>query len=114
MKLTIDVNLNVRGQQENEIINLLKTIINQNNNTMSKISDIEAQVDTLQQKLDAEQEEIKVAIDGFKATIQELRDQIAAGGSDAEALDRIAQKLTDLTTDLESTVTPEAPPTPEG
>ena len=95
----------------NEVEKKLNRIIKQNTELMSKITDIEAQVDALQTKLDAEQQEIQDAIGALNTTIQELRDQIAGGATDTEALDRIATKLTDITADLEATVTP--PPTPE-
>jgi len=111
MRLTIDVNVNIKGSQESEVITLLNKIFNQNIQTMSKITDIEQQVDALQASLDAEQAQIQTAIDALNATVQELRDQIAGGATDTEALDRIATKLTDITADLEATVTP--PPTPE-
>ena len=74
------------------------------NKIMSKITDIEAKVDELQTKLDTEQEQIKSAIDALNTTIQELRDQIAGGGADEEALDRILVKLDGIKTDLEGTI----------
>lgn len=114
MRFTIDVNLNLNHTQDTEIITLLKKIINQNNNAMSKITDIEAQVDALQTALDNEQAQIQTAIDGLNVTIQELRDQIAGGATDTEALDRIVTKLDGLKSDLEGTIadTPTEPNPP--
>ena len=97
----------------NEVEKKLNKIIKQNTELMSKITDIEAQVDALQTKLDAEQQEIQDAINALNATVQELRDQIAGGATDTEALDRIATKLTEITTDLEGTITPEPPVEPQ-
>ena len=79
---------------------------------MSKVTDIEAKVDALQATLDNEQAQIQAAIDGLNTTIQELRDQIAGGTADNEALDRIAVKLDAIKTDLEGTIADEEP-TPE-
>lgn len=87
-------------------------------NRMAKtVADIEAKVDTLQTALDNEQAQIQAAIDGLNTTVQELRDQIAAGANDQEALERIATKLDGIQSDLEGTIadTPTEPePTPEG
>jgi len=81
---------------------------------MSKVTDIEAKVDALQTALDNEQAQIQTAIDGLNTTVQELRDQIAAGAADTESLDRIATKLDTIKTDLEGTIA-DAPtePTPD-
>lgn len=113
MRLTIDVNVNIKGSQESEVITLLNKIFNQNISTMSKVTDIEQKVDALQTKLDDEQAEIQTAIDALNTTVQELRDQIAGGAGDAEALERIATKLDNITTDLEATVTPATPEEPQ-
>lgn len=80
---------------------------------MSKATDIEAKVDALQATLDAEQAQIQAAIDGLTTTVQELRDQIAAGQADNEALDRIATKIDAIKSDLEGTIADEPAPTPE-
>ena len=108
-----DVYLHPRTEQESEVLKLLRELKILNTQTMSKITDIEAQVDALQTKLDAEQQEIQDAINALNATVQELRDQIAGGATDTEALDRIATKLTDITADLEATVTPPTPEEPQ-
>lgn len=87
-------------------------ILTNTNKIMAKVSDIEAKVDALQTALDNEQTQIQAAIDGLNTTIQELRDQIAGGAADAEALERIATKLDAIQTDLEGTIAdaPTEPP----
>lgn len=77
---------------------------------MSKITDIEAKVDELQTTLDNEQTQIQNAINGLTTTVQELRDQIAAGAADTEALDRIATKIDSIKTDLQGTIADEQAP----
>lgn len=109
MRLTIDVN--VKGSSE--VITLLNKIFNQNTNIMSKVTDIEAKVDALQATLDTEQEQIQQAIDSLNDTVNELREQIAGGGADNEALDRIATKLDTIKADLEESITPEEPEQPQ-
>lgn len=109
MRLTIDVN--VKGSSE--VITLLNKIFNQNTNIMSKVTDIEAKVDALQAALDTEQEQIQQAIDSLNDTVNELREQIAGGGADNEALDRIATKLDTIKADLEESITPEEPEQPQ-
>lgn len=95
-----------------------KILVNQNLITIKitrmakSIADIEAKVDALQTALDNEQAQIQASIDALNVTIQELRDQIAGGANDQEALERIATKLDSIQSDLESTVA-DAPTEPE-
>lgn len=102
--------------REDELLNLVKQILNNTTETMSKTTDIEAKVDALQTALDNEQAQIQTAIDALSATVQELRDQIAAGQTDNDALDRIATKLDDIKSDLEGTIAdgPIVPPVEPG
>lgn len=77
------------------------------------VADIEAKVDALQTALDNEQAQIQASIDGLNTTIQELRDQIANGANDQEALERIATKLDAIQTDLEGTIADNPSPEPQ-
>lgn len=92
--LTININLNADLSSVNQKLDTI----------MSKATDIEAKVDALQSALDNEQAQIQAAIDALNVTIQELRDQIAGGAADSEALDRVAAKLDAIKTDLEGTI----------
>ena len=110
MRVTIDVNLNVRGQQDSEIITLLKKIITQNTNTMATIAQLTEKVDALQTSLDAEQSEIQAAIDALNTTVQELRDQVANNsGGTVEERQALADKLDSIKTDLEGTISNDPP-----
>jgi len=71
------------------------------------LADLEGQVDRIQTKLDAEQEQIKQALDDLKAANQELKDQIAQGQIDVASIERISGKLDTLESDLESTIADE-------
>lgn len=98
-----------------EKIIISQNLINIKLNRMAKsVAEIEAKVDALQDALDNEQAQIQAAIDGLNITIQELRDQIAGGANDQEALERIATKLDSIQADLAGTITDTEPePTPE-
>lgn len=76
-------------------------------NVMATIKEISAKVDELQTALDAEQEQIKAAIDKLTAVITELE----TGGGTAEERQAVLDKLTAIKTDLESTIPDETPPT---
>lgn len=102
-----------QDNNDSQVIKFLKQILNINTNIMSKVTDIEAKVDALQATLDAEQEQIQTAIDSLNDTVNELREQIAGGGADNEALDRIATKLDSIKADLEESITPEEPEQPQ-
>lgn len=109
-----DIYIHQHGEQESEVIKILKELKIITTELMSKTTDIEAKVDALQTALDNEQAQIQTAIDALNTTVQELRDQIAAGQTDNDALDRIATKLDGIKSDLEGTIA-DAPvePTPE-
>jgi chromosome segregation ATPase len=101
-------------QTPSEEINLLKKILTKTENIMSKATEVEAKIDALQSKLDTEQEEVLASVAELKAEIQSLKDIIAGGATDNEALDRSIAKLDAIASDLESTVTPTpTEPTPE-
>lgn len=105
--MKLDIHIHIHHHSETKTINLKLDKI------MSKATDIEAKVDALQTTLDEEQAQIRLSIDGLTTTIQELRDQIAGGGADEEALDRILNKLDGIKSDLEGTIAdaPQDPPT---
>ena len=109
----MEIHVHVHNHADKEVIQLLTKLSNQNLKIMAKVSDIEAKVDALQSALDVEQAQIQAAIDKLNTTIQELRDQIAGGQTDAEALERIATKLDAIQTDLQGTIADEpTEPTP--
>lgn len=84
-----------------------------------KLSDIQALADSLQVKLDAEQQQVadlfaakdadnaakQVIIDGLNTTIETLTEQVADGGT-TEERQAVVDKLTALSADLEATVAP--------
>lgn len=116
----LDFTINVKQDLAALERKLDKILVNQNlitikiNRMAKSVADIEAKVDALQTALDNEQAQIQASIDGLNTTIQELRDQIANGANDQEALERIATKLDGIQSDLEGTIadTPTEPETP--
>lgn len=71
MRIEFDINLNVRGQNESEVLELLKKIINQNNK-MATHAQIKEQFDALKTAIADERTQIL-------AKIQELQDTISNG-----------------------------------
>lgn len=68
-------------------------------------AEIKALADSLQQSLDAEQEQINAAIGALNTTITDLQALVAAGGTEEER-QAIVDQLTSIKTDLEATVAP--------
>jgi chromosome segregation ATPase len=91
-----------------EIILLLVIIffhINQHlklSDMANSIADLTAQVDELQASLDSEQEQIKAAIQ----QLQDAIDQLNADNGSPEDRQALADKLTAIKSDLQSTVPP--------
>lgn len=75
------------------------------NDMANSIAELSAQVDELQSALDAEQEQIKAAIQKLQDTIDELN----AGNGTEEERQALADKLTAIKEDLEGTI-PDAEP----
>ena len=88
-----------------EILQKLNHIINHQHEIMASITELTAKVDALQTSLDAEQEQIKTAIDGLNQSITDLQAIVAEGGT-AEERQALADKLDAIKTDLEGTVAP--------
>lgn len=111
MRITLDVNVNLKGTNETEVIELLNKILKQNTNMAKSIADLSAKADELQTSLDAVQAKVQENTATLTAEIQELKDIIAAGGSGAE-IDAVFEKLDATLVDLNSTFPP-VEPTPE-
>lgn len=101
---------------QDKLLKEIKSLHNKINTMATSIKDLSAQVDTLQTSLDAKQEQIQTAIDALSKSITDLNNLIVEGGSEADR-QAIADKLTALKADLESTSTtptgPVEPPTGE-
>lgn len=107
MKITFDVNVNVRGINESEVIELLNKIFNQNKNIMAKLSDIQVEYQNLKDAIAAEREQIL-------AKIQELQDTINSG--DGGTAEERAALLEDIKVQVQAVkdIIPDAPePEPE-
>lgn len=74
---------------------------------MASITELSAKVDALQAALDAEQQQIKDAIDALTNAVAELQ---VSGGTEAER-QQLSDKLDGIIADLQATI-PDAP-TPE-
>lgn len=105
MRITFDINVNVRGTNESEVIDLLNKILKQNTNMAKNIQDLSAKADELQTALDAVQAKVQENTATLQAEIQELKDIIAGGGS-GEAIDAVFAKLDATLVDLNSTFPP--------
>jgi phage-related tail protein len=92
----------------NEVEKKLNRIIKQNTDLMATVAQLNEKVDLLQTTIDETQAAALEKITTLETTVQELRDQIANGGS-TEELQAIADKLDAATADLKSTF-PTAPP----
>ena len=97
------ININHNYCDSKEIIRYLKIINNKLNNLNMNIQELTELVDSLQVSLDAEQEQIIIAIQGLTQQVQNLTDIIATGGT-PEQLQMIADKINTIKTDLEGTI----------
>lgn len=93
-----------------EVTKKIDHILTHQHEIMATIADLTAKVDALETALNAEQEQIKEAIEGLQATIDELRANEAANGTPEER-QALADKLDAIKTDLEGTIA-DTPPTP--
>lgn len=109
MRITFDINVNVKGTNESEVMDLLNKIFKQNTNMAKNIQDLSAKADELQTALDNVQAKVEENTATLKAEIQELKDVIANGGS-GEAIDAVFAKLDATLVDLNSTFPPAEPP----
>jgi ABC-type transporter Mla subunit MlaD len=82
---------------------------------MATVSQLGAKVDELQSAIDSEQEQIAGALSSLQSTVDELKAQIVAGGTEEER-QAIADKLDAAVADVKSTIADAAPvvePLPE-
>ena len=70
---------------------------------MATLKELSEKVDALQAALDAEQEQIKNAIDTLQATVDTLNQNIADGGT-AEERQAVADKIDAVIVDLQGTI----------
>ncbi len=88
------------------VVCLLALVVSNNfqiSNIMPTIKEIQAQVDRLQETLDAEQMQITAAIDKLNETIADLKQQLADGGT-AEERQAVLDKLQSISDDLKNTI----------
>lgn len=109
------------------IIKKLRTMAKKLTDLEQQINDLSAKADGLQTTLDAEQQQIQDAIGALGTTItennaliQQLRDELAQAGVDADTVDRLTttakginSKLDAIKTDLEGTIADQPTPQPE-
>lgn len=131
---TISINVEPGGSDGNDqILSVLKTIINNQSTIMAAIDDLKTQVGNLQTQvtdlqaaLDKEQAQIQGLLDTNAAVVTDLNNQIStlqaqiAAGATPEQLQEIANSLTTISdniattkADLEGTVPDETTPAPE-
>lgn len=79
---------------------------------MATLAEVQAKVTELQTALDAEQEQIKQAIDALTATIEQLRADVAGGGTEAER-QQVVDQIQSVVDDLKGTIPDEPPVEPE-
>lgn len=84
---------------------LLLTLLNNQTKIMATLQELSAKVDELQTALDNEQEQIKNAIDTLNATVEQLRTDLAGGGTEEER-QAVIDKIDTVITDLKGTVEP--------
>lgn len=88
------------------------TIINQKlDQIMANIQQLNAKVDELQTALDAEQEEVRLAIEALNQSIADLQAMVTEGGT-AEERQALADKLESIKSDLEGTISSKEPEEP--
>lgn len=108
MKITFDVNVNLKGTNETEVIELLRKIIKQNNKMAATIEQFESALDR-----------IDTATTSIATQLRDLKDQIANQGLPAELEERVLSRLETSATQLEAVgqsvenPTPEIPENPE-
>lgn len=83
------------------------------NEIMATLKQLSEKVDALQAALDAEQEQIKNAIDTLIAQVEQLKQNIADGGTEEER-QAVADKIDAVIADLQGTIADaETPPAEE-
>ena len=89
------------GNAENT--NVLNQIVNQLNELKMNIAELNLKVDALELALNAEQEQIALALAGLNQLVVELQALVADGGTEAER-QALADKLDVITADLAATI----------
>lgn len=104
------VNLNVNGEANEEMLQLLKNNNLKLNTIMSQVTDLIAKVDELKVSLDVEQAQVAATIAALEAAVgtletvnAELQALVAEGGTVAERQE-LADKIEAVKLDLESTI----------
>ncbi len=91
-----------------ELVEQFEKLNLKTDNIMATIAQLTEKVDNLQVALDAEQEQIREAIENLNAAIASLEAMLADGGT-PEQRQELADKLDTIKSDLESTVSDEEP-----
>jgi hypothetical protein len=91
MRLTIDVNFNVIGQNESEVLELLNKIIKQNTKMAATVEQFESALDR-----------IDTATTNIANQLRALKDQIANQGLPAELETRVLTRLETSANQLEA------------
>lgn len=107
----IDLHIHIHGQVESQ---KLDTIITQNNQIMAKIDELNEKIQTLENTVNEEQQEISNALAALALEVQTLKDIIAAGGTATEeqlqaAITKIDSIIEDVKTSIPNLPDPEPP-----
>jgi DNA repair ATPase RecN len=101
MRITVDVNINVKGQNESEVLELLNKIIKQNSKMAATIEQFVSALDR-----------IDTATTNIAQQLRDLKDQIANQGLPADLEDQVLSRLETSATQLEAVGTSVENPVP--
>lgn len=108
----MNVTYNIDGReilrQIDHVLEHQHQIINQNKNIMATLAELTAKIDTLQETVDTEQQEVANALAALETTVAELRAIIAAQGT-PEELEAAISKVDAIIEDVKTTI-PNLPP----
>jgi len=98
----MELHIHIHHHGDDAVHAKLNHLTHLTNKIMATVTELNEKVDLLQATIDETQAAALGKITSLETTIQELRDEIAAGGN-ATALQAIADKLDAATADLKST-----------
>lgn len=79
---------------------------------MADLQAVQQKIQDLHDAITAEKQEVGAKLDELGTTIQQLRDQIAAGNTEPADLDQIASALDSVKADIQGIIETPAPPPP--